>query len=80
VGRSQGEGQLPETRRDFADAATVFEDDGAITMADDDPTEPRYVTIGVDALARLPLVVYTMRKTVSGLFQRGGRPGVSEWI
>jgi uncharacterized protein len=46
---------------DFADAATVFEDDGAITIADDDPTEQRYVTIGVDALARLLVVVYTMR-------------------
>ena len=37
-------------RVDFADAATVFEDDQALTVANDDPEEEHYVTIGMDAL------------------------------
>ena len=32
---------------DFADAATVFEDDRAVTAAEDDPREERYVTLGM---------------------------------
>ena len=42
----------------FADAAGVFADPLAVTIHD--PDEERFVTIGVDALARL-LVVYTFR-------------------
>ena len=41
---------------DFADAATVLEDDSALTIRDDNPDEDRFVTIG-----RLLLVVYTWR-------------------
>ena len=52
---------LRKHRIDFADAATVFEDDQAVTVAEDDPEEQRYVTIGMDALARVLVVVYTMR-------------------
>jgi hypothetical protein len=46
---------------DFADAATVLYDDRAITIRDDDEDEERYVTIGMDALGRLLVVVYTWR-------------------
>ena len=46
---------------DFADAATVFSDDYALTIPDDDPDEERFVTIGVDALERILIVVYTWR-------------------
>lgn len=46
---------------DFADAVMVFEDEWALTMEDDDPSELRYVTIGMDALARLLVVVWTWR-------------------
>ncbi len=46
---------------DFADAATVLHDDSAITVRDDEAGEERYVTIGMDALARLLVVVYTWR-------------------
>jgi len=46
---------------DFADAATVLYDDSAITVRDDEAGEERYVTIGMDALARLLVVVYTWR-------------------
>ena len=47
---------------DFADAITVFADETAITMVDEHPDEERFITIGVDALARLLVVVYTWRE------------------
>jgi uncharacterized protein len=45
----------------FADAVAVFADDMALTMADPHPNEERYVTIGMDALARVVVVAYTWR-------------------
>lgn len=47
----------------FADAVTVFSDDRALTIEDDHPDEERFVTIGMDALGRILLVVYTFRGT-----------------
>ena len=52
---------LRKHRIDFADAATVLEDDDALTISDDDPDEDRFVTIGCDALGRVLLVIYTWR-------------------
>lgn len=52
---------LKKHRIDFADAVTVFSDDAAITIEDDYPDEERYVTIGLDALGRLLVVIYTWR-------------------
>ena len=46
---------------DFADAATVLHDDQAITIRDDEAGEERYVTIGMDALARVLVVIYMWR-------------------
>ncbi len=46
---------------DFADAATVFEDDVALTASDDASHEERFVTLGMDAVGRLLVVVYTWR-------------------
>ena len=46
---------------DFADAATVLEDEFARTVAGEDPDEERFVTIGEDALGRVLVVVYTWR-------------------
>lgn len=46
---------------DFADAATVLHDDLAITIRTDDADEERYVTIGMDALARVLVIAYTWR-------------------
>jgi uncharacterized DUF497 family protein len=46
---------------DFADAATVLEDEAALTMPDDHPEEDRWVTLGMDALGRILVVVYTWR-------------------
>ncbi len=47
---------------DFADAATIFEDDLALTISDDAPGEERFVTLGLDALGRHLVVVYTWRE------------------
>ena len=46
---------------DFADATTVFSDEYALTIPDDDPDEERFITIGMDALGRILVVVYTWR-------------------
>ncbi len=45
----------------FADAATVLEDTQALTIADESSDEERWITIGMDALARILVVVYTWR-------------------
>lgn len=52
---------LRKHKIDFADAATVFEDEFALTIDDDDQGEKRFVTIGMDALGRILVVVYTWR-------------------
>lgn len=52
---------LHKHKIDFADAVPVLEDELAITVADDHPQEDRYVTIGLDALGRVLVVVYTNR-------------------
>lgn len=46
---------------DFADAVTVLEDEAALTMPDDHPDEDRWVTLGMDAVGRVLVVVYTWR-------------------
>jgi uncharacterized protein len=46
---------------DFADAVSVLEDDRAITIEDQRHDEERFITIGMDAMARILLVVYTWR-------------------
>jgi len=46
---------------DFADAATVLYDELAITVPDDRTNEDRFVTLGMDALGRVLVVVYTWR-------------------
>ena len=52
---------LGRHRVDFADAATVFEDDRAVTVTDEAPDEERYSTIGMDALGRELVVIYAVR-------------------
>ena len=60
---------------DFADAATVLEDESALTIDDDDPEEKRFVTIGMDALARVLVVVYTWRgETIRIISARDATP------
>ena len=44
---------------DFADAVTVFTDEQALTLPDEEhPAEERYITIGMDALGRILVVIY----------------------
>ncbi len=46
---------------DFADAATVLYDELAITVPNDHPEEDRFVTLGMDAIGRVLVAVYTWR-------------------
>jgi len=48
----------------LADAVAVFGDEQALTLENPHPDEERYVTIGMDAFARLLVVVYTWRGEV----------------
>jgi uncharacterized DUF497 family protein len=57
----KAETNVQKHRVDFADAVSVFSDEGALTIPDDYPDEERVVTIGVNALGRLLVVVYTWR-------------------
>jgi hypothetical protein len=52
---------VPSGKVAFADAVGVFEDPHAITMDDPNPTEDRYVTLGLDFLGRLLVVCWTPR-------------------
>ena len=45
----------------FADAVSVFFDDSAITVEDNNPDEVRFVTLGMDAFGHVLVVVYTWR-------------------
>ncbi|MEK7799808.1 MAG: BrnT family toxin [Acidobacteriota bacterium] len=42
---------------DFADAATVFEDELGRTIPDEESGEQRFITMGTDALGRILVVV-----------------------
>ena len=46
----------------FADTVHVLEDEMAITIVDDYSGENRYITVGMDALGRILVVVYTWRE------------------
>ena len=46
---------------EFVDAVIVFDDDRAITLVDEHPTEDRYVTFGMDAQGRVLAVSYAVR-------------------
>lgn len=46
---------------EFPDAVGVFEDERALTVPDEHPTEERWTTIGADFLGRILVVSYTFR-------------------
>jgi uncharacterized DUF497 family protein len=48
-------------RIEFLDAVVVFDDDRAITLQDENSTEERYVTFGMDAQGTVLAVSYTLR-------------------
>ncbi len=58
---NKAKANLKKHKVDFADAVTVFGDDLAITVEDVEPDEERFVTIGIDAMGRILVVVYTWR-------------------
>lgn len=45
----------------FADAVSALEDDVALTIRDPYSEEDRWITVGMDALGRILVVVYTWR-------------------
>ncbi len=47
---------------DFADAVSVLEDGGALNMPEDHDGEERWTALGMDALGRMLVVVYTVRE------------------
>ena len=46
---------------DFADTVSVLSDEFAMTISDTHANEERFISIGMDALGRLLVVVYTWR-------------------
>ena len=59
----KAESNLEKHGVNFADAATVLFDDLAVTVMDDSvDEEKRYVTLGMDAVGRCLVVVYTWRR------------------
>ncbi len=46
---------------EFADAVTVLDDTAALTRQDTDSDEIRHIALGMDAIGRLLVVVYTYR-------------------
>ena len=59
---AKAEANLTEHGVSFADAATVLEDDFALTREDPDSEgEQRFVTLGMSSFANLLVVVYTYR-------------------
>ena len=48
----------------FADAVGALEDPRALTEPDDHEGEARFVTVGLDYLARVVVVVYTWRGAI----------------
>lgn len=61
MGPGEGSHKRCEAWNHFADAATVLEDDQALTMQDPFSSEERWITIGTDALGRILVVVYEWR-------------------
>lgn len=53
---------LREHGVDFADAATVFEDDSALTIPEVSTEEDRHLMVAMDALGRILVVAYTERR------------------
>ena len=60
---------------DLADIEGVFYDLNAITIEDQDHSEQRFVTLGVDGLGRLLVVCYTYRDdTIRAISARKAEP------
>lgn len=73
MGSSQGKNNLRKHGIRFADAATALEDESAISIRDERHDEERWVTIGMDSLARI-LVVAT--QTERSQYEDGYEKGI----
>ena len=62
--RSKADTNLAKHGVRFADAVMVLEDDMALTVPDEHADEPRLATVGMDAQARVLVVVHTWRDDV----------------
>jgi uncharacterized protein len=62
---------------DFADAATCFDDDRALTLADpDSESEERFLTMAVDAFGRILVSSFTYRGAIIRIISsRKASPG-----
>lgn len=71
---------LRKHRVSFAHAEQALRDERAVTIADPDSEgEPRFVTLGVDALGRVLVVVHTPRADrVRVISARKASPGEAE--
>lgn len=49
---------------EFLDAVIVFDDDRGVTLLDENPTEERYVTFGMDGQGRVLAVSYVLRGNI----------------
>lgn len=71
----QGSANFLKHGIDFADAATVLDDDRAVTIKDDlSSEEDRYLTLGMDALGRVLVVVYTASRHGAAHFRASSHP------
>ena len=59
--RDKAESNARKHGVDFADAASVLEDEFALTLEEEHDDEVRFVTLGRDALDRVLVVVHTRR-------------------
>mgnify|MGYP003399520169 FL=1 len=76
----KAQSNLRKHRVSFADAEQSLRDERAITVADPDSEgEPRFVTIGMDALGRILVVVHTPRgDRIRIISARKASPGEAE--
>ena len=58
---SKAQANFRKHRIRFSDAESVFFDPQALTLEDRDHDEMRWITIGMDAMQRVLVVVYTYR-------------------
>jgi uncharacterized protein len=58
----KADSNLKKHNVDFADAVSVLYDYLAVTIRESDAEEERFITLGMDALGRILVVVYTWRR------------------
>lgn len=61
MGPSEGASECSQAGIHFADAVSALEDERALTIRDPHSEEERWITLGMDALGRFLVVVYTWR-------------------